>query len=76
MPSATRQARQKRIAHRVEKDLIGQAGLAHYFIRVVDMELQCRELGELPRAREKQRVSYRFFLFYFRKNQGVGPRNR
>ena len=55
VPSATRQARQKRIAHRVEQDLIGQAGLTQYFIRVVDMELQCRELGQLSlRARNEQ----------------------
>ena len=40
---ALQDARQKRIAHRIEQDLIGQAGLAHYFTRVVDMELQCRE---------------------------------
>ena len=56
MPSATRQTRQKRVAHRVEQDLIGQAGLAQYFIRVVDMELQCRELSKLAMFGQKSTV--------------------
>ena len=56
VPSATRQARQKQIAHRVEQDLIGQAGLAQYFIRVVDMELQCRELSKLAMFGQKSTV--------------------
>ena len=56
VPSATRQARQKRIAHRVEQDLISQAGLTQYFIRVVDMELQCRELSKLAMLGQKSTV--------------------
>ena len=59
VPSATRQARQKRIAHRVEQDLIGQAGLTQYFIRVVDMEPSAASWGSSRFGQEMSKSNTR-----------------